>query len=236
MKKKNVVITGATKGIGRAIVELLAEEGYNVAFCARTSTDIKELTAELVHKYPQQQFFGGKADVSQKEDIVAFANDVKHVFETIDVLVNNAGIFLPGTILNEQEGILEKQLSTNLISAYTFVREFASDMIQRGEGDIINMCSIAGIQPYPNGGSYCISKFAMRGMSMVLREELKDKGVRVTTISPGGTWSDSWAGVELRPERLMPASDIAKAVLMAIQLDRSSVLEEIILRPQLGDL
>ena len=236
MKKNNVVITGGTKGIGRAIVDLLAEHGYNIAFCARTKADVDHLLTKLRNTYRTQSFFGCVVDVSNRQEIMEFAEKLSSDFGDVHVLVNNAGIFLPGTILGEADGILEKQLSTNLISAYVLTRALVPAMVSRGYGDVINMSSVAGIQPYPNGGSYCISKFAMRGMSMVLREELKETGVRVTTILPGGTWSDSWAGVELPEDRLMPALDIAKAVKMAIELDPASVLEEIILRPQLGDL
>ncbi len=236
MKGKNVVITGATKGIGRAVVDELAACGHSLYICARTKHDVDNLVDELGKKYPDQSFYGDQVDISDKSQIKDFATGVKSVWEKVDVLVNNAGIFLPGTILGEEDDMLEKQLNTNLISAYALTRHLGPLMVQQGYGDIINMCSVAGIKAYVNGGSYCISKFAMRGMSMVLREELKETGVRVTTILPGATWSESWSGIELPPERLMPASSIAGAVKMAIDLDRSAVLEEIILRPQLGDL
>jgi short-subunit dehydrogenase len=236
MKEKNVVITGATKGIGLAIVELLASKGYHIALCARTGKQVRELIKNLQQKHPNQTFYGSAVDVSKMKEVSRFAGEVNQQFDQVDVLINNAGVFIPGNLLEEENGMLEKQLNTNLMSAYTLTRLLAPDMVKRSTGDIVNICSVAGIQAYPNGGSYCISKFAMRGMSLVLREELKEKGVRVTTISPGATWSNSWAGSDLPPERLMPAADIAKAVLMAIELDASSVMEEIILRPQLGDL
>jgi len=98
------------------------------------------------------------------------------------------------------------------------------------------MCSVASLMAYPHGGSYSISKFALLGFSKVLREEMKDKGIKVVSIMPGATWSNSWAGVEQPEERLMQAHDIALVVMSAIQLSPSAVMEEIILRPQLGDL
>lgn len=236
MNKKKVIVTGSTKGIGLAIVDLLASKGHHIACCARTASAVEQQVLDLKTKYPNQQFIGYAVDVSKKDQVVQFAKGVVASFEDIDVLINNAGVFIPGALLEEEDGMLEMQINTNLMSAYHLTRQIAPIMVTRGSGDIINMCSVAGIQAYPNGGSYCISKFAMRGMSMVLRDELKDKGVRVTTILPGATWSASWVGVELPPERLMPAVDVASAVLMAIELDKASVLEEIILRPQLGDL
>jgi len=109
-------------------------------------------------------------------------------------------------------------------------------MISHGTGHIFNMCSIASITAYPNGGSYSISKFALLGFSKVLREELKDKNIKVTSIMPGATWSASWAGVDLPESRLMQATDIAKIVWSALEMSPSAVIEDIVIRPQLGDL
>ncbi|HHM20936.1 MAG TPA: SDR family NAD(P)-dependent oxidoreductase, partial [Bacteroidetes bacterium] len=103
-------------------------------------------------------------------------------------------------------------------------------------GHIFNMCSIASLIAYPNGGSYTISKFALLGFSKVLREEMKDKGIKVTSILPGATWSASWAGVDLPKSRLMQPRDIARAVWCAWQMEPSAVVEDIVIRPQLGDL
>ena len=107
---------------------------------------------------------------------------------------------------------------------------------KKGKGHIFNMCSVASLMAYPNGGSYSISKYALLGFSKNLRLELKDKGIKVTGIMPGATWSASWEGVELPEERLMQASDIALAVWSATQMSPSAVVEDIVLRPQLGDL
>jgi NADP-dependent 3-hydroxy acid dehydrogenase YdfG len=125
---------------------------------------------------------------------------------------------------------------TNLYSAYHLSRSLVPIMIENKNGHIFNMCSIASFMAYPNGGSYSISKFAMLGMSKVLREELKPHNVRVTSIMPGATMSNSWAAFDGPAERLMKAEDIAATVLAAYQLSKQSVVEEIVIRPQLGDL
>ena len=127
-------------------------------------------------------------------------------------------------------------IEVNLYSAYHLTRKIAPSMIDAKKGHIFNMCSVASIKAYPNGGSYSISKFAMLGMSKVLREELKSTGVKVTSVLPGATWSASWAGVDLPEERLMRATDISDSIYGAVQLSASAVIEEIIIRPQLGDL
>jgi len=110
-------------------------------------------------------------------------------------------------------------------------------LIEKGPtGHVINMCSIASIQAYPAGGSYGISKFAMYGFSQNLREELKPTGIRVTSILPGATWTDSWSGSGVDPSRVMEANDIAEAVASTLRMSPGTVVEDIVLRPQLGDL
>jgi len=127
-------------------------------------------------------------------------------------------------------------IETNLYSAYHLSRAIVPNMITNGHGHIFNMCSIASKIAYPNGGSYSISKFALLGFSKVLREELKTQNIKVTSIMPGATWSASWEGVELPESRLMQAEDIAKVVWTALEMSPSAVIEDITLRPQLGDL
>ena len=222
---KTIVVTGGTKGIGRAIVDKFANEGFKVLTCARTEDDN---LPENVH------FF--KADMSKKVEVLAFADFVKATVNQVDILVNNTGFFLPGQIHNEQEGTLEAMIETNLYSAYYLTRALVNEMIERKEGYIFNICSTASITAYTNGGSYCISKFAMLGMSKVLREELKPHHVRVTSILPGATLTNSWAGVELPAERFIAPEDIAQVVWTAHSLPDSTVLEEILMRPMLGDL
>ena len=229
-------IRDRTKGIGRAIAEKFAQEGFNLAICARNANDLKEFKKELSKKYPKIEILTKKTDMSKPKQVATFAEFVKKHWKKIDILVNNAGVFLPGEILKEKEGTLESQINTNLYSAYHLSRAIAPEMVRKKSGYIFNMCSIASKIAYPNGGSYSISKFALYGFSKVLREELKEKGVRVSAILPGATWSASWAGVDLPKKRLMQANDIAEAIWGAWQMTPSAVMEEIILRPQLGDL
>lgn len=222
---KTIVVTGGTKGIGRAIVDKFAKEGFTVITCARKNEEI----------LPENVIFF-KADLSKKEEVLAFADFVKNTVDKVDVLVNNTGFFLPGQIHNEEEGTLEAMIETNLYSAYHLTRALVGDMIDRRAGYIFNICSTASITAYTNGGSYCISKFALLGMSKVLREELKPFAIRVTSILPGATFTNSWAGVELPTERFMASDDIAEVIWTAYCLPTTTVLEEIVMRPQLGDI
>lgn len=233
----NAIITGATKGIGLAITRKFAAEGFSLCLCSRSLEDLNNLASIIESEYPNISIHTFQCDVSNKQSVQNFANfAIKEFNGKIDILVNNAGVFLPGEIIHEDDGQLEKTIETNLYSAYHLSRAVIPTMVSNQSGHIINMCSIASQIAYPNGGSYTISKFALLGFSKVLREELKDKGIRVTSILPGATWSNSWAGVELPEDRLMQASDIAKVVYTAIELSDSAVMEEVIIRPKLGDL
>jgi len=197
---------------------------------------LKILKKELQDINPEINIHVFSADLSDKDEVLKFASFTLTKFQKVDILINNAGVFIPGTIHEEADGALEKMINTNLYSAYHLSRAIIPRMIDFKEGHIFNMCSVASIYAYPNGGSYSISKFALLGFSKVLREELKEKGVRVTSILPGATWSDSWKGVDLPKERLMDARDIALTLWNAFELSKNAVVEEIVIRPQLGDL
>jgi len=232
----NTVITGSSKGIGKAIALRFASEGHNLALCSRNLNDLELLKNEILMQYPDIKVFVKSVDISKPSEIKSFGEDVLATFGDVEVLINNGGIFLSGNVLEEEEGILASQIETNLYSAYHLSRALVPEMIKKGSGHIFNMCSIASRIAYPNGGSYTISKFALLGFSKVLREELKYKGIKVTSILPGATWSASWTGVDLPQERLMEAKDIADTVWSAYALGPSAVVEEIVIRPQLGDL
>ncbi len=230
------LVTGGTKGIGKAIVEMLLANGVDVHVNARNLQDLEFQNGALKTLFEGRNITYSSNDLSDKSAIQSLASTYKELHGTLDILVNNAGVFLPGLTTEEEDGVLESQIETNLYSAYYLTRELMPLIEQSEHGHIFNMCSIASKIAYPNGGSYSISKFALYGYTKVLREELKSKGIKVTAILPGATWSNSWAGVELPRERLMEAHDIAISVWSAICMSPSAVVEEIIVRPQLGDL
>ncbi len=233
---KTAVITGATKGIGRAIAEYLAKAGYDLAVNARNADDLEEMKQTIMEAHPDITVHVKATDMSIKSQVLDFGQWVLSTLPQIDVLLNNAGIFIPGELCHEEDGALESMINTNLYSAYYLTRSLIKPMKEKKVGHIFNMCSIASKIAYPNGGSYSISKFALLGFSKVLREELKEDGIKVVSILPGATWSNSWKGVDLPTARLMQATDIAEAVMGAIRMSPSAVVEEIIIRPQLGDL
>lgn len=231
-----MVVTGGTKGIGRAVIETFARNGFDVVTCARNAQDLQTLTQEIKASFPAVQLFTRQADLSKKEEVNGFAGFVLGLQRNIDVLVNNTGYFVPGQIHNEPEGTLEKMMDTNLYSAYYLTRQLIPGMMERKEGYVFNICSIASIMAYPNGGAYTITKFALYGLTKVLREDMKPFGIRVTAVLPGATLTASWEGVDLPAERFMKAADVAEAMYSAFALSKQSVVEEILIRPQLGDI
>jgi short-subunit dehydrogenase len=232
---KMAVVTGGTKGIGRAIAVKFASEKFDIVTCARNAGELSALKKSIEEKYAVT-VHTMTADLSERAATKDFAGFVVNLKQPVDVLVNNAGFFSPGEILSEDEGSLEKMIEVNLYSAYYTTRGLSAGMRARKSGHIFNICSIASIIAYPNGGSYSISKFALLGFSKVLREELKEYGVRVTSVIPGATLTASWEGVDLPADRFSSAEDVAEAVFGAYALSPRSVVEEIIIRPQLGDI
>ena len=186
-----IVVTGGSKGIGKAIVEKFAANGFDVATCSRKAEPLEKLKKEIESKYSTKVFIQ-TADLSVKEDTQNFIDFVKRIEQPVEVLVNNTGVFIPGSIHNEPEGAFETQMHTNLFSTYYVTRGLIGEMIERKSGHVFNIASIASFMAYSSGGSYAISKHAMLGFSKCLREEMKEFNIRVTAIMPGATLTDSF--------------------------------------------
>lgn len=232
--KPIAVVTGGTKGIGLAVCNLLGDKGFDIITCARNQADLQAMQTDFSRR--SIKVIPYQADLSNAGEVISFSDFIHDATAGIEILVNNAGIFFPGEILTEEAGKLEMMMQTNLYSAYHLTRNLIDLFSSAQKPHIFNMCSIASKIAYPNGGSYSISKFAMLGFSKVLREELKAQGIRVTALLPGATWSASWQGADFPESRLMQASDVAHVLWSAYALSPSADVEEIIIRPQLGDL
>ncbi len=232
----NVVITGVSKGLGKAMADIFAANGHVLFLCARNEAALQNTMEELIVKYPGVKIKTKNKDLSKKEEAEAFAQWVLDNGINTDVLINNAGRFIPGTIHNEIAGNLEEMMATNLYSAYHVTRMLVAGMMLRKQGHVFNICSVASLQAYKDGGAYSISKFALHGFSKNLREELKAYNIKVSSVFPGAAYTDSWSGSGIDPQRIMEAADIAKMVYAATQLSPQACVEDIILRPQLGDL
>jgi len=232
---KLAVITGASKGIGRAIAKKFASEGIDLIITSRGLTDL-ELVKSQIENNNKVDINIFAADLSKKSNVMSFTKFVKNLNRPIDILINNAGTFIKGDLMKEPDGSLESQIDTNLYSAYHTTRGLIDSIRKAPQGHIFNICSIASLQAYPNSGAYTISKFALLGFSKSLRAELLPENIKVTSIMPGATYTSSWEESHLPESRFIKASDIADTVWAAYSLSASAVIEDIVIRPTEGDI
>jgi NADP-dependent 3-hydroxy acid dehydrogenase YdfG len=216
--------------------------GYSGIFTSQNSKNALKIQDQIQKEIVKQsnlhrvEIFSGTPKVNDAASVNDFVRYVQKEFGHIDILINNVGTFEPGGVLTEKEGQLQRLLDINLLSAYHFSRAVAPQMIKAKKGHIFNITSVAGMQSYPNGGSYSISKFAMMGLSKALREELKTAHVKVTNVIPGAVLTDAWKGVKLPKDRLIQPEDIAEMVYATTLLSSGCVVEDLLIRPALGDL
>jgi short-subunit dehydrogenase len=233
--KKIAVITGGTKGIGKSCIMKFAAMDFDIITNSRDQHDLDELKHEVASTFGTT-IHTLRADFSIKSDVFSFGDFVKEHVPHVNVLINNAGIFLPGQSLTENAENHELQIMVNLSAPYYLCRLLQHMIPSNGDGYIFNICSTASITPYINGGSYCISKFGLLGFTKVLRQELMEKNIAVSAVMPGPTFTHSWSGTSLPENRFMTPSHIADAIFNAWTIRKSTVVEEMILRPILGDI
>lgn len=232
----NAIVTGATKGIGLAIVNQLAANNYNLALCSRNADNLMALISDLTAAYPEQKFFGTGADMEKEEEVRKFAGFAMDKLGTIDVLINNAGLFIPKSLGEEDLFDLQRQLAVNVQAPYILSKQIGSQMVMEGNGHIINICSVASIEEVSTAASYTISKTALLSLTRILRQDYQTKGVKVTAIIPGSTLTDSWAGTDIPADRFVQADDIAEAVLSCLKLSSGANIDELVIRPKGGDI
>ncbi len=240
MNKPVVLITGASQGIGAAIAKVFAREvrGVRLALVARNEKNL----AAVARGCAKHASGGTKAveiflcDVSEEAAVAAMTAAVTKRLGPVDVLINNAGVFAGAPFAETQVAEFDRIVAANLRSAFLVTRAFVPAMLKRQRGDVFFMSSIAGLAAYPNGAAYCAAKFGVTGLAQVLRAETKGTGVRVCCVHPGATWSPSWSASGIKAERMMPAEDVARAFFDVWRLSRRTVVEEIVLRPQAGDV
>lgn len=231
-----ILITGASQGIGAAIAKVFAAElpGVRLALVARNEKNLRATASACIQLGADVEIF--PADVSVEKSVQSMAKAVAKHFGPVDVLINNAGVFEGAPFAQTTVAQFDRVVAVNLRSAFLVTQAFLPAMLKAKRGDIFFMSSIAGLEAYPNGAAYCAAKFGVTGLAQVLRAETKGSGVRVCCVHPGATWTPSWAKSGVKAPRIMPAEDIARALLEVHRLSRRTVVEEIILRPQLGDL
>ncbi|WP_415908668.1 SDR family oxidoreductase [Oleiharenicola sp. Vm1] len=231
-----MLITGASQGIGAALARTFAAEvkGVRLALVARNARNLRAVAAACARLGAEAAAF--PCDTSDEAAVAKAARAVARRGGAVDVLINNAGAFTQAKFVDTSVAEFDRMVAVNLRSAFLVTRAFLPAMLARRSGDVFFMSSIAGLGAYPNAAAYCAAKFGVTGLAQVLRAETKEAGVRVCCVHPGATWTPSWSGSGVAEERLMPAEDVARAFLDVWRLGRRTVVEEIVLRPQRGDL
>lgn len=236
MKSPVILITGASQGIGAAIAKVFAKElkGVRLALVARNARNLAATARACTKAGATVETF--PCDVADESAVAALHSAVAKRFGAVDVLINNAGVFEAAPFVETKVADFDRIVAANLRSAFLVTQAFVPAMIAKKHGDVFFMSSIAGLGAYPNSAAYCAAKFGVTGLAAVLRAETRAHGVRVCCVHPGATWSPSWSSSGVAEERIMPAADVARAFYDVYRLGRNTVVEEIVLRPQLGDL
>jgi 3-oxoacyl-[acyl-carrier protein] reductase len=227
------LITGSTRGIGRAIAFQLAQVGIHLLLTSRQAHDLDELSSTLKKQFPHIQVHHAAFDLSQAQEATALAQWALQFHP--EILINNAAIFQPVTFFDQSEEDQRAQWQVNFFSAQTLSKLIGNDMKLRKKGHIVMIGSTASKESV-QAATYTVTKIALHGLTDMLRNELRAHEVRVTEVVPGSTWTSSWEGTSLPENVFMQASDIAEAVLYAIQAPRSAMVEEIVIRPPKGNV
>lgn len=228
--RKKVLITGGSKGIGLAIARRFYAGGFEVVICARGEAGLaaakKEMPAIQTHQ----------CDISKREEVLAFCEAVNQNMGALDLLINNGGQYVQGDLHMAENVAYEQLVKTNVDSAFYFTRELVGLMKQKKRGTIVMMGSVASLQAYEDGGLYGFTKYAVMGLARNFRAELAKDGIRVITLFPGAVKTPSWDFAKIEETRFIPAEDIAELIWSSFHLSDRTVVEDIVVRPTLGDI
>jgi 3-oxoacyl-[acyl-carrier protein] reductase len=228
------LITGAGRGIGRAIALTLAELGARTVLCGRSREALEQTAAAIQNSIGPSSVKSSviECDVTDLHSVEALAERVERTFQRIDVLVNNAGIGgARGPLHLLASDDWDRVLNTNLRGVYYCIRSLAPLMIKARSGHIINISSLAGKNALPNGAAYAASKWGLNGLSYSVAEELRAHNIRVSVICPGSTHTEFSPHPGKNPEKMLQASDVAHVVAMLVTQAPQSFASEILLRP-----
>ena len=230
-----VVVTGASQGIGAAVARAFASErDANLVLVSRNAKKLRRVVDECREAGARARFFA--TDVTRELEVEKMAQTVLETVGVPDIVVNNAGQFLPGSVAETSPPDFVAQIAVNLTSAFLVTHAFLPRMVAAGKGHFFFMASVASLKGYPRGAAYCAGKHGLLGLARALREETRDQGIRVTSLIPGATNTSSWDGANIPAGRMIPPEDVAQSLLNTYKLSDRSVVEEILIRPQLGDL
>lgn len=229
-----ILITGGSRGIGKAIASELCRSGHEVLIVSQNKTNLNKAINEL-EKTHKSKVIGKVVNVGKEKEIENLCNYCITTEFLPNILVLNAGIFIEGTLTNSNSSDLYETINIDLYHVYHFVKKFIHILKGQQNSKIFVIGSTASLEPYPVGALYGVAKWGLRGYVINLRKELMKDNIAVTLINPGGTLTDLWEGEELEPNRLLEPSDIGKIIVTFLTLSPQAVVEEITIRPMLGD-
>ncbi|WP_026727969.1 3-ketoacyl-ACP reductase [Flavobacterium denitrificans] len=221
LKNKTAFITGAGKGIGKAVAIALAKEGSNLVLVSRTQKDVEQLADEASNLGVKALAL--TADVSDMNSINAAAEKALAEFKHIDILINSAGIASFGKFLELEPEAWERIIQVNLMGTYYTTRAIIPNMIERQTGDIINISSTAGLNGNALTSAYSASKFAVLGLTDSLMQEMRKHNIRVTALTPSTVATDMAKDLNLtdgNPEKVMQSEDMAELIISQLKLNR----------------
>lgn len=236
MDSNHIVVTGASQGIGRTVALEFAHRvpGSTITLMARTAEKLRD-TADLCEAEGAHPHVVA-CDLTSDDAVDDATQQIMGIEPPVTCLVNVAGMYQPGDLSDTTTEDVIFQFDVNVLSGFRMTKRLLPGMNARGRGHIFFFGSVASKKGYPGGFSYCIAKHGVLGLARGIREDTKDTNVAVTCVMPGATWSPSWEGSGVDPDRMMPADDIAAMIVQAYQLSPRSVVEEILVRPQKGDV
>lgn len=230
LKDRTAIVTGAGKGIGKATSLALAGAGAQVALAARTARDLDAVREEI-------EAMGGVAlsvptDVTKEEDVKALVRAAVEQFGRLDVVINNAGVAVPGAVEKTATADWDRSMAVNARGPFMLCRESIPELRKSGGGFIVNIVSVVGVKGYVNQGAYTASKHALMGMTKVLAQELQDDGIRVHAICPGGVATELVSS--MRPDLdlsvLMQPQEIADIVMFLVTRTGNAVIDNVNVR------
>jgi 3-oxoacyl-[acyl-carrier protein] reductase len=223
------LVTGGSRGIGRAIAQRLAALGASVSICGRDSAALGE-SAQAIERLGVR-VYSQLADVTRPAEISELVVKIEASLGPVTILVNNAGMGLFGPAHEKTEADWDRVLDTNLKSVFLLSRAVAPSMIRRGSGDIINISSLAGKNTFAGGGIYCASKWGLMGLSGCMAEDLREHGIRVSVICPGSVATEFSSRGQKDASKVLQPEDVAHAVEAIVTQGSVSFLSEMHLRP-----
>ena len=235
LTSQTALITGATKGMGLAIAEKLAQCGYNLLLAARHNDTLETLKEELEANHPGIRVDYFACDFSDRAQLMQLIQWVERAESDVDILVNNVGIFEPVSILDESDADFDRQMQVNYYTPHFLSRAIGRAMREKRRGHIFNISSIASREPVSSAGTYTVTKYAVMGLTQVLRDELRPYHVKVTEIIPGSTLTSSWEGTEVPADQFILPADIAEAIVTCLLMSDGANVEEIVLKPRYGN-